>query len=72
MATAVPQVNHAPFANPLDQTALDTVTANFGNASVTITIDLVGSVSQIQADWAAYLAATATCPTALISYNAEP
>lgn len=71
MATAVPQVNAAPYAARIGETALDTTTANTGNVNLTLHIDLVGTVSQVQADWAALLAATMTCPTALAYYSGE-
>lgn len=71
MATAVPEKNHAPYANPLDQTYLDTVTAaNGGLARATVSIELVGTVAQIQADWATLIAATFTATTARITHSA--
>lgn len=71
MATGIPEKNHAPYANPLDQTYLDTVTAaNGGLVNARITIDLTGTVAQIQADWATVIAATMTATTARINHSA--
>lgn len=71
MATAVPEKNAAPFANRLDESYLDSVTAaNGGLARASITFELVGTVAQIQADWATLIAATMTATTARVTHSA--
>lgn len=71
MATAVPEKNAAPFASRLDETYLDSVTsANGGLARATISFELVGTVAQIQADWATLAAATITATTGRITHSA--
>lgn len=71
MATAVPEKNAAPYANRLDETHLDAISAaNGGNVNVRVTIDLNGTVAQVQADWATLIAATFTAVSARITHSA--
>lgn len=71
MATGIPEKNAAPFASRLDETYLDSVSAaNGGNVNVRITIDLVGTVANVQADWATVIAATMASPSARITHSA--
>lgn len=70
MAAAKVQLQgYAPFANPNDETAKDTVTANQGKASVKVTFTLTGTVSQIQADWATLIAATITADSSTVGWG---
>lgn len=71
MAAAKVVLNdYAPYANPNDETSKDTVTANNGNVEVQVTFKLVGSVAQVQADWATLIAATITANSSSVGWGA--
>jgi hypothetical protein len=55
----------APYASATK----DTVTTNDGNVEVNITFRLVGTVAQIQADWATLIAATITANTSFATWD---
>lgn len=65
MAAPKTKQSTAPYA----ANSKDTVTANTGNVEVNVSIRLVGTVSQVQADWATLAATSLTSPTATISHN---
>ena len=69
MAAAVALKNAGPYASRLGETYLDLTPQP--PVEVTITIKLVGTVAQIQADWATYAAATATATSATITHSGQ-
>jgi len=65
MATATPRQANAPYASATK----DTITATDAPVEVTITFKLVGTVAQVQADWATLIAATITATKASVQWN---
>lgn len=57
----------APYAVPQDETNLDTTTAVDGNVNVTITLQMTGTVANVQADWATIAAVNLVSPSAVMS-----
>lgn len=65
MAAPARHQSAAPYA----QATKDTVTTNDGNAEATITIKLVGTVSQIQADWTTLAGTSLTANSSTIKHG---
>jgi hypothetical protein len=69
MAAARNIQNHAPFAASPGQTLVTDATSGLPPVEVTITFHLVGTVAQIQADWAVLAAATITANSSSVGWQ---
>lgn len=65
MATAVARQPAGPYVNATK----DTITTSDGNVEVTVTFYLVGTVSQVQADWTTLTGATITATSARVQWD---
>jgi hypothetical protein len=71
MATPVPQNDAAPFAALPGETNLDTTTPTDGFVTVAVTVTLVGSTTQVAADYATLAAVNLSSPSATIAWAQE-
>jgi len=58
----------APFTVQADETNDDTATSVDGNVTVSVTVELVGTVAQVGTDWASILAVVYASPSAVVSW----